>query len=305
MVYYEQLIIIFMEQTSLAPDFSPTGSELSGKQIKFGYWYASHKLLLRRLGILALAFFDLLIILLVFYGLIQYFFIGRGQVNALYQDLTSDKLNYGYLTELSEPQPLAINMVEVLRGSEGYYDLVAEINNPNNSWYVEELTYHFVANEFSGLSQTDFILPLQQKFVMNLHVPSAITISNPQLVIDNIKWKKVAFYENLRDKILNLEVVEPTFISENQIGGGELNINRVEAVIKNNSAYNFWDIKLKVLLYREDTLVYVNEVPIRILNSGNSYNMAFNIFNGVTRPNKIYIFPEIDILDPESFKGFE
>lgn len=305
MVYYNQIIFVFMVNNEITPQFSPLESELSGKQIKWGYWFASHKLLLRRIGILALVFFDIVIFIFVFYGLLQYYFINRNQVIAMYNDLTSDKLNYEYLMELSQPAPLAIAFVEVLSDNEGFGDFVAEVNNPNNTWYVENVTYHFVTDDFIGPTQTDFILPLQQKFIMNLHVPIGQSPSSPQLVIDDIKWKKVAFYNELQDKILNIEVLDPKFISENQLGGGELGLNRVEALIKNNSAYNFWDVKLKVLLYRESTLVYVNELPLRTFNSGTSYNMSFNIFNGLTRPNKIYVFPEVDILNPESFKGFE
>ena len=148
-------------------------------------------------------------------------------------------------------------------------------------------------------------MPLQQKFIMSLHLPIGQAVSSAQLIIDDIKWEKVAFYDDLKDKILNIEVLDPKFISENQLGGGELGLNRVEALIKNNSAYNFWDVKLKVLLYRENTLVYINEIPVRTLNSGSSYDMAFNVFNGLTRPNKVYVFPEVDILNPESFKGFD
>jgi len=286
--------------------YSPVPGKLTSDQLKLGYWYSSHKLLIRRIIIFVLIILDVFLISFAVYGFTDYYFISQPQVSQLYEDLTTPKLNYNYLAEVSFPQPLNVAFVQVLRNQEGKYDLVAEVINPNNLWYAPQVTYHFEAGSVITESQTAYILPNQTKYLMTLGYSSESAINNPSIVIDNISWEKNVLYENLQAKVLNIEITEPKFESGQQLGlTNGTDSSRVSFSAFNNSAYNFWDVDMNVLLYRGSSLVYVNKIPFRIFEAGERQNIEFIIHEKISTPSMIEVLPDVDILNPASFKGFE
>lgn len=286
--------------------FTPTGGELSAQEIKAGYWFVSHKLLLRRIGIIALAVFDIIIVLFALYAFADYYLIGRPGVQGMYDQITSPRLDYQYLFEIARPQQLQINFTESLKSVDNKYDLVAEVFNSNSSWTAEQITYHFENNEFSTEQKTDFILPLQTKYLMVLNAESEQGLSSVNLVIDDILWQKVTDYDKLSAKILDIEIVDPQFQAPQQSGvSEELSVSRLLFTAKNNSAYNFWDVNMKVLLYRGSNLIYIDNVFYESFDAGEVKNNDLSIFKRLATPDKIYVIPDINILNPAVFKGFD
>ena len=169
--------------------YSPVPGKLTSEQLKLGYWYTSHRLLLRRIFIIFLIVIDLLFISYSLYGFMDYYFFSQPAVNTLYNDLTTPELNYSYLAEISSPQPLNISWVNGLKASADKNDFVAEVVNPNASWYVPQITYHFETDEIATEPETDFILPLQTKYLMNLGYESAANVNNINLIrrVNNVK----------------------------------------------------------------------------------------------------------------------
>jgi hypothetical protein len=286
-------------------EFAPTGEKLTGDQIKWGYWITTHKLMLRRIGILALIAFDILIFLFIFYGFLNIFVLDRKETLSMHRELTSDKINYEYLQSISQPSNLEISKVEVLKNSDNY-DFFAELNNINEKWYVSEIVYHFEADDFESEQKTTYVLPLQQKFIMELGVESEKPFKNPTLIIDSMNQKKQFDYNLIKEEFFQFEIIDPKFISSTQSGLSEnVGISTVEFTVENQSAYNYWDMKFKVLLYSGNKLVYINEIPMRTIDSGEKKVMSFNVFEKIRKPDKVYVFPDIDFLNEESLRGFE
>lgn len=285
--------------------YTPTGSKLTSDQLKVGYWFVAHKLLLRRIAILVLMVIDIALVSFVLYGFADYYFISRSQVKNMYVQLTSPALNYQYLSESSSPQSLVIVDTTVIK-LDGKYDLVAQVDNFNQSWYVPKIVYHFESDDFVTLSQTDFILPGQTKYLMALGQESQTNLRQSDLIIEDIEWQKQADFDKLKDKILTIEIIEPMFETARQSGlSDELQVSQVKFQAYNNSAYNFWDVKMKVLLFRAGNLVAVNEIPYNYFDAGETKNTSYAIYEHLAAPNKIEIYPDIDILNPQSFKGFD
>jgi len=291
---------------AVQPQFSPTGEKLTADQIKIGYWFVTNKLLIRRISILALVTFNILLFVYIFYGLLSYFVINRNAANEINLQVTSERLNYSYMNEISHPLPLSIVNVHVLKNGDNKYDFMAEINNENSTWYSPSLTYHFEYEDQKTDTLSTHVLPLQQKFVMKLGLESADRISDAILVIDDIQWQKQANFEQIRDEVFHYNIIEPTYLSSTKSGLSDvLKVSSVEFLVKNESAYNFWNTDFQVLLYRGNKLVYINEIPVRTINSEETKDIKFNIFEKIDRPDKVYVFPDVDYLNPDSFKGFE
>lgn len=283
-------------------NFTPTGEKLTAEEMKFGYWFVTHRLLLRRIGLMAFMAVDAIIVLAAFYGLVSFYFIARGDNLKMQQALTTPQINFNYWQEKSQPMPLAINFSTALNNGGTKYDMVASVMNPNKTWYSAAVKYHFQENNVVTPTRTDYILPLQEKYVMELGYASDTVMGSPELVIEDVAWQKVTDYELLRDKIFNIEIANNEFSSQIDAAGARLNQIHFEAT--NNSAYNFWDMHFKVLLYRGDTLVYVNDVPIRTFMSNEKKDMWLSVFPDSVIGGKVLVVPEVDILNPASFKAF-
>ncbi len=283
--------------------FTPTGDKLTSDQIKFGYWFVTHKLLLRRIGIMALMAFDAFLFIVVAYNLLNFYIFSQPEINAQNLALTSDRIKYEYWQEKSAPLPLTMDSVQYLGNVPGKFDLVAFVNNPNKTWYLKELTYHFQDGSVATPSKTTFVLPLQNKVIMELAFASGQSLTNPTLIVDNVKWEKTADYEFLRDKVWNVTISEAVFTSEANAAGGP-SLNKIKFNATNNSAYNFWDAQFNVLMYRGETLVYVNSIPARTFSSQEKKELNINVFPETVFGTKVEVVPEVDILKPESFKGF-
>lgn len=286
--------------------FSPTGQKLKEDELKFGYWFITHKVLLRQIGILILGIIDLFLVLFSIYGFVDYYLLSRNQVLAMHNELTAPQLDYQYISEIGDPLNLTNSMTAVIKSSDNHFDFVAQVQNQNSTWYVKEITFHFESGNFVSPTQTDYILPLQTKYLMTLGQKSDINLAGANLIIENISWEKTANFELLQEKIVDFQVRDAEYLtpSQSQVTD-QLDASRVKFTAINASAYNFWEVKMKVLLYRGTSLVYINEIPYRTFASGEIKNSEFIIYERIGNSNRIEIYPEVDILNPSSFKGFD
>ena len=279
--------------------------KLSPDQLKIGYWYVSHKLLLRRLLILFLIAIDFILFVIGGFGLLDYYVFQQNEVKFLYNNLTTSKLNYSYLTEQSAPQDLAINFTRVISGR-GQYDFISEIDNFNSTWYVNELTYHFEAGSLKTPTKTDFILPQSRKYLIAEAVSSDTLLNNATFVVEEIKWEKYAYFQELHDKILNIEILEPRFEAPGTLGvSDQLNVSRARFTAYNSSAYNFTNVQMKVIMSRGDSIVAVRDLSFQKFLAGEKRPIEFYLYDLASLPNRVDVFPDVDILNPAAFRGFE
>ncbi|OGF48261.1 hypothetical protein A2533_01925 [Candidatus Falkowbacteria bacterium RIFOXYD2_FULL_35_9] len=284
-------------------EFTPTGGELTADQMKVGFWYVAHKLLIRRLTILVLALFDLILAIFILYTILNLYLLDLPSKNTMYQALTSPSLNYQYLSEISKPSPLTVNYAVSIKANDTESNIVAEVSNINTSWYIPEIQYHFESNGEVTEVYTAFVLPAQIDYLMATGVKN-ITPNQPvTLVVDSIKWKKQAHYPELKEKIYQLEVQDSKFIPASQTDVA--NVSNLNFSVENKGAYNFWDVYNKILLFQGSRLIYATVYPVAKLDAGEKTDSSLSIFNNISTPSKIEIYPDVDFLNPDSFKGFE
>ena len=285
-------------------NFTPTGTKPSGEELKWGLWFVTHRVILRKLGILALGAVNLVLFIYVAYSLLNFYFISRGTEKSLYSVLTSAKLNYARITELSQAQPLSVGLLDVLINDQGNYDILAQVINPNTSWYAAKVTYHFESGDFKSLPQTTYILPAQEKYLLELNAKHTTTLYTAELIFDSIQWDKTSHFEQLREKVWQFDISEPKFTTNGMLEGTNTPVNHVDFTVKNASAYNFRQVDAVILLQRGGEALYVNKLPIRDFSSGEARTMSLNIIERLPPATEIQVFPDVNILDETSFKAF-
>jgi hypothetical protein len=279
--------------------FVPTGNNLTTDQLKFGYWFVAHKLLLRRIAILFLLLADFCLILYAAYFFFDYYILSANSETAVVNQLAAAKLNGAALESATAVKPIDILWTKVFAGGDNKYDFVASVTNPNPNWLAASVSYHFQNGDTATPGKTDFILPGEEKYLFDLGRKVEQNLATADLIIDAISWEKVADFATKKDTMLAFTVADEKIerLSADAVRGS--------FSIINNSAYNFSSVNLKILLYGGSSLVAVNQLPLALFSSGAKENLDFILPGVSSSANKITVIPEINIYNPDSFKKFE
>lgn len=277
---------------------------VSEKDLKTGYWYVTHRVLLRKIFVLFLVAVAGGLILYGAMGLINYYIVDGAERAAIEANLAKSQLNEKMLAEINTPLQLQVIGTTVLKTGDNSYDFVTEIANPNQQWTVSAFDYSFVlADDEKTNVKTDFILPEQDKFVLYLNYQSEKSITDANILIENIQWEKVANYATAAEKFLQFEFADAVALATSESGEAGLSGFRFDII--NRSAYNFWEPRFTVVLMKQGSLVGAFSVSLDKINAGEKVSVNRNVFQDIPRNVEVQIFPDVNILDPAVFKGFD
>lgn len=142
---------------------------------------------------------------------------------------------------------LVIKDAQVLFGGENRYDVVAEIHNPNALFGGEKVYYTIEVldagkNILAKRTGMTFILPNENKYIVEIGMEATQTASNVNVTIDKVDWVKFTNFDS------------PQIIVRNQrFGLVENTTDYAEAfgLVSNESAYDFHDVVINVILLDE------------------------------------------------------
>lgn len=291
----------------MAEGFDIKGSrieEISEKELKYGYWFVSHKAQLQ----LALRVF-LISLSIAFYGyavvrLAIIYAVEQPEYEQSLQTAAWDYINIAGVHEASRIQDLQVLSRDILSLGDGKIDIVARVRNPNTKWALSSFEYRFAVGSRVYDAKESFFLPGEEKFLMLLNVEGAGT-GTPQLFIDEPQWKRVVQYETWGPERLKFAVTEKQFIAARQGEiSGQLQVSEVRANIQNNSAYNYNEVIIQIGLYTGSRLVAVNQVPLPDFLSGQKRPIVALTSTNLPTVTTVEIIPTVLILEPEAYKDF-
>jgi len=271
-------------------------------ELEFGYWWLSHRQTVKQLATVTAIIIAGAFLIYGIYGLLDHYLISYSANRQLYAPRTVS-LNWDYINQVSTPQNILVEDVKVIRAGENY-DLYTTVTNPNEKWYVEELMYHFDFGGASLDSETSYVLPGETIYLVSLDEERTGSLS-ADLVIDDLKWKKVPDYNELKEQLLQFEVSDILFLPARQTGiEGENPISQVKFTIENKSPQNFWNIDIVIMLYSGQNLRAINTYNLRSLDALEEREVVINWPGSLPAINRVAILPQVDILNPDSYKGF-
>lgn len=276
------------------------------RKFKFSYWYVENRVMLRRIFIVFLSAFSGVFIFYGAWGLANHYLVDYEANKQVEYSIAQGKLNYQMIAESSRPQGLQTVGAYMMSAATDNYDFVGEVFNPNIEWMVESFDYYFTYGGERTEIQTDYILPGQRKFVTDLNYPAGTRFSTVNVVVENVRWKKVADYTELRERILQFEFDKIKVLTPKQAGvSDKLQISTIEFDIINKGPYNFWEPKFIILVYQGNRIINVHEIVLNSIGSSEVASQSLNVFQKLPLNAKIEIVPDVNILDPEVFKGFD
>ena len=272
----------------------PNQEQLINKRIDISYWFVTHKILLRNILIVLLIIVELCLFAYIAFLLIFNLVIAKKDYQAILQDLSSNSADYSSLKSVTLPQGIKVVRLESYTNNDNF-DIMAEIANPSTKWWAK-FDYQFQINkEFTAL-RTGFILPGEQKTLLDLNVKNGDAASN--LVFQNIKWFKELDFFNLVQERYLFDIQNILYIPAKELGVGDKTaISRASFEVTNNTAFSYTNLNLLVFLKSGDQTVGINQVSSGVLKSQQTKKLEVTFFQPLPRITSVDIIPEVNILD--------
>ncbi len=275
---------------------------LSPRQFGFSRWIFVNQQNIWRTTVGILIFLNVVLWGYSLYGWLDYYVLSANRYRDMISQMTISGYDMTTYKNAHQPQDLAVANPQVLAGTAGRYDFLANAKNPNAAW-LAKIEYHFVgAGDYVGKKLQTFILPLDEKPIVDLAVNSITAPRNVDLVIDDLSWKKAPDYENYRNQVLQVEIFDLAHVDSQTAGLGNPSVSQTRFSVKNNSAYDYWTIGWYVLLYRGSQLVGINYLLDEEFLSGQTKNFAINWFSNISSVTSVKVIPDINILDRAVFR---
>jgi hypothetical protein len=201
--------------------------------------------------------------------------------------------------ELAETKEIEVLLIEAVPGGPGFYDVVAQIKNPNQNYGSGKLPYQFnlfdeqnnLIGKFAG---TSFILPNQTKYLIQLKLETTALLNKVKLSFGNIEWQKL---DGLQPPQLAIQQKEYFVLNEEAI------YSRAKAVLANKTNFDFNKIDIDVLLLDASRkIIGLNTTEIRSLLAGQERDFAAVWFSPVAGEAAFMeIEAETNVFDPENY----
>ncbi len=279
-------------------------SGLSNKKLDFGLWFANNKK----------KFFIAIVVILILlsagfflysgYHYAYYLLEGKEYDQKLAEELSQyDESNLNY--RLNNPlEGLKISNVQSF-SSDGSYDLLSSIKNPNGRYFANFI-YCFTADDEELICGRDFIFPLEEKYLLALAIEDD-KARDAKLRISNISWSRVNLHKypdwsNYYSEHLNFETSDIQFKpARKSILSEKMSLDTLEFNIKNKTPYNYWEVPLNIVLYNGNRAVGVYKYIVNEFRSGEERSIRLVWPGNISQADKVEIRPNINIVDPDIY----
>ncbi|MBI4276303.1 hypothetical protein HY629_00495 [Candidatus Uhrbacteria bacterium] len=284
-------------------------ADFSDRQLKFAYWWLTHRDGIQRIGtrVLMGAAIAIWAVSLFFWGRLIWFEFGTQRALRLASQPIVDIRGFAARNPIQE---LSVGQVSVVTmqapGAERTLreDRVVDVENPNAEW-VAHVEYQFAPDAPVAES---VVLPNSQKLLIEFGGSRGeALVANP---ITHVRWERVRDYTRRADERLRFRIHDETLGDTTSprflpVGTDGLLTSRVEFVVTNESAVTFARPAFIVALWNGNDLFAVNRVTIDPMRPQVTRTVDANWVDSFTMamPSslRIQIDPDVNILDPGEF----
>jgi len=282
----------------------PSGDEkFSEEQLKLGYWFVTHKILLRRIltgviiGIAGVFWIYSAI------GFIDWAFVSGPKERANLNSTLQVKLAPGALAAIAA-QNITFTEAEVASAGIGRYDFLAQAANPNPARWWAEFEYRFAGEGVDGSWKKGFILPGETKYVVDLGVERAFRPRNVRLEVQNLKYHRVdphtiPDYAKWYGEHFNMAISNKIFNPKSVQNSG--NIASLKFTATDNTAYGYKSVGFYGLLYRGEQLVSINYLAAENFTAGETRDLEMQFAEGLPSITKYDVVPEFNVFNESGY----
>ena len=205
--------------------------------------------------------------------------------------------------ELVNIKEIEILWIKALPGQNDFYDLAAQIKNPNQNYGSGQVPYHFELydskdNLIAQYSGSTFILPNQTKYLVQARIEASQAsnrISEVNLSFGEIEWQKLEDYQ-----------LPQLFIQQKEyhlLESEELGFSQAKGVLINKSNFYFDKIDIDILLFDSSHhLLALNTTEVRTLLAGQGRDFVATWFEKIEgQVSFVEMEAETNVFDPANY----
>ena len=273
-------------------------AEFTTSEFKWGFWFARNRVLLYRVlvGVLiGLSVIFWLYVLIKGGSLALYSLEKGGQLD---RDL-SHFYDYTVVHPAYSPAPLLIASTQILPGGAKKYDLVGEVSNPNNRFYVS-FDYYFLVDGIPTPIQNTFLLPEETRMLTYLGFDQSVYPGGAELIITNWKWRRISNHKIIdvakwQAERLDFKISDFSFLRTGSTDSAAAHV--IKFNLNNASPYSFVETDFVVGLYQGEALTGVLSLRLPRFKSGEIRAIDLRSFVVGLNVTDIKVFPLIDVYD--------
>ncbi len=266
---------------------------LSNRHLDFGLWIAENRQKIKQGFLIFLIVFVASTLSYSTYHLADYFIYGRSQDRAMLQELTRANVDSEFIRQVMAPENLLFSFTQAYF-VQGTYDFLTKIKNPNPNHYAsfyycfEEVNRELACGE-------SFILPGEDKYVMDLNHEISGGVGAINFVVKDISWRRITAHmisdwNKFKNERLQFVIDMENFSIEN-------NAYNLDFTVNNNSSFNFKEVPLQIILLGASGEIGANKYRLRDVMSQQKINVSITWPVGISRASMFLVIPELDILD--------
>lgn len=277
------------------------------KRLKMSLWWVEHRAFLRKVGFGLFIIFDAMLLLFVLWTYLDTYAISYDKERLAVVDMvTKGQSDLRAYTIANAAEDIVEDELRIFATGNNRYDIYASLTNPNSDWWAE-FKYSFIHTSGFTEPKQGFILPGQQKNIVELAQESDSNIRTAELELTDIVWHRldhheIKDYENWSSVRTNFEIEDPTFkkdlVDDKFVG-------TVVFSVINKTAYSYYEPDLFVFLKRGSTIVGVNKVKLSSLQSLQKQDIKLNWFGTIPSITNVEVVVDVHLLDPSIFKTLE
>ncbi len=283
---------------------------VSLKKLQIGLWYVEHK---KQLAYLLKGFLILISLFswsYFFYSFGFYLLKGQKEDEEMVKKMVAVNSIDPVFMQTMRAKDLQIFSVSILKTTNNKYDFAVKIKNPNDKFYAK-LTYKFLVDQYETGVFNDFIFPKEEKYLLSIDNKLNFIPRRAKLKLINIDWQRIdphkyprwnEFYKSHTNFIIKDKEFIPAQLSKLT---EKIPINTLKFAIINNTAYNYWNLDLNIVLFSRSKIVGLNKYQVNEFRSGENRDIEISWPGRLGRVDKIEIFPSVNILDPNIYMPFK
>lgn len=279
--------------------------ELTEAELKFGYWFVTHRDQLRRALIIALIVFSVATFGYAIFDIIRFYGFYSQEHQQSLNTLSQNYIDVGYIHEVNAIQPLQVLSRHVLPAGDGRVDIAARVVNPNTKWALKNVAFQFSHGGSFYDSQESFVLPGEEKYLLLLNVEGPRG-GTPQIFFQDQQWQRVINYQDWGPQRLNFLITNKKFLSARQSElSGQLPVSQAEAEITNATAYNYNEVEVQIALLSGSRLTGISKVALQDFSSGDKRQVVSRWTERLSAVSNVEIIPSVNIIDQSVYSEFE
>lgn len=282
----------------------PNGIEpVSNQQIRWSYWYLTHRESLKRALVIAL-----IVLCVVFWGysiirLTYLLLVEEPRTQEAVTGLSRDGVRARDFLQTLED--IAIVTTNVFSTADTHTDFYARIQNPNREYAALSFTYTFTYDGGETPARQGYLLPGAEMDLYALGLTNVESPRNPQLLITSVQWKRILGWSERQRTMLDLPVTDIAVAPiANDTRGG----TAVTFMLTNNTTYSFWAIDVPIVLLQGSRVLGVNAIRLENVQSAERRPVTLQWFGAPADATSVRVAPQVNVLDAsviQSVRGGE